>query len=191
MLARRFPPTPCGLDRSLGQGSRGRFTACLREDDDPVLVGAEQVAGPKALVGEIAGRPGHRRSPRSTWTGGLQRSGGHADAETVKWAALGLAAALVAIGGWLSLATGVDATVAATDATVSAVTGTVGESELIAAQASLAAQRAATGTYADASVQSPVTLVRADATAYCLQLDRPGLQLHAVGPNGTIQPGPC
>jgi hypothetical protein len=52
----------------------------------------------------------------------------------------------------------------------------------------------ANGTYAgaDLPVGSGVTLVRADATSYCLQTTGdPTAVMHDAGPNGTVQPGPC
>jgi hypothetical protein len=52
----------------------------------------------------------------------------------------------------------------------------------------------ANGTYAGADLPlgSGVTLVRADATAYCLQsTGDPTAVMHEAGPNGTVQPGPC
>jgi hypothetical protein len=49
------------------------------------------------------------------------------------------------------------------------------------------------GTYAGATLPpgTGVTLVRADATGYCLQADVGGAQEHEVGPQGQPQPGPC
>ena len=52
-------------------------------------------------------------------------------------------------------------------------------------------QRSATGSYAGAVVQPPLTLVRADATSYCLQLQKGAVLQHLVGPGGTTAPGPC
>jgi hypothetical protein len=52
----------------------------------------------------------------------------------------------------------------------------------------------ANGTYAgaDLPVGSGVTLVRADATSYCLQTTGDATAvMHDAGPNGTVQPGPC
>jgi hypothetical protein len=49
------------------------------------------------------------------------------------------------------------------------------------------------GTYAGATLDPSfmVTLVRADATSYCLQTTAGSAVEHEVGPNGTPQPGPC
>jgi hypothetical protein len=55
---------------------------------------------------------------------------------------------------------------------------------------------ASNGTYAGAElpVGSGVTLVRADATSYCLQSQGTGdppAVMHETGPHGTVQPDPC
>lgn len=58
----------------------------------------------------------------------------------------------------------------------------------------LDASFAANGTYAGAELPlgSGVTLVRADATSYCIQsTGDPTAVVHEAGPNGTVQPGPC
>ena len=36
-----------------------------------------------------------------------------------------------------------------------------------------------------------IGLVRADASAYCIQLAGPGPSAHVVGPGGGITDGPC
>ena len=57
----------------------------------------------------------------------------------------------------------------------------------------LQAWYAANGTYAGAALPpgSGVTLIRADATSYCLQTGDVAALMHETGPNGTVQPGPC
>lgn len=57
----------------------------------------------------------------------------------------------------------------------------------------LGAYYAANGTYAGATIDGSfgVTLVRADATSYCLQAGAADTLQHEVGPNGSPQPGPC
>jgi hypothetical protein len=57
----------------------------------------------------------------------------------------------------------------------------------------LQAAYATNGTYAGAELPpgSGVTLVRADATSYCLQSGTDATVAHENGPNGTAQPGPC
>jgi hypothetical protein len=61
-------------------------------------------------------------------------------------------------------------------------------------EASLQAWYAENGTYAGAALPpgSGVTLVRADATSYCLQAAAAdGTAEHENGPGGQAQPGPC
>jgi len=56
------------------------------------------------------------------------------------------------------------------------------------AQAQLEQQHALNGTYAGASLAGfGVTLVRADASTYCIQ----SASAHLAGPGGTAAPGPC
>jgi hypothetical protein len=57
----------------------------------------------------------------------------------------------------------------------------------------LQASYAANGTYAGATLPpgSGVTLVRADASSYCLQTTDAAAPMHETGPNGTAAPGPC
>jgi hypothetical protein len=99
--------------------------------------------------------------------------------------------AAVAFGGWRLLAPQAErASNAAGDGT-EAVVGTVSTASFTAAQASLEAQRHATGSYAGTRVQPPLTLVRADDASYCVQLDRPPQMQHLEGPGGAIAPGAC
>jgi hypothetical protein len=56
------------------------------------------------------------------------------------------------------------------------------------AQSALEDFRAVNGSYAGASLAGfGVTLVRADASSYCIQAGGS----HLAGPGGTAQPGPC
>jgi hypothetical protein len=57
----------------------------------------------------------------------------------------------------------------------------------------LAAYFAENGTYAGATLAPVfgVTLVRADATSYCLQSGSGETAQHETGPGGSPQPGPC
>ena len=61
------------------------------------------------------------------------------------------------------------------------------------AAASLQAWYAANATYAGAALPpgSGVTLVRGDASTYCLQTVAGGAVEHELGPGGQPQPGPC
>jgi len=72
-----------------------------------------------------------------------------------------------------------------------AIVDTVSRAYFTGADASLQVQRSTTGTYAGARLEPPMTLVRADATSYCIQLDRPAGQAHENGPGGTPEAGPC
>ncbi len=104
---------------------------------------------------------------------------------------IGLAIAAVAFGGWrMLLPASSDGSKAATDA-VSSVLDSVTSAQFTGARATLDAQRNATGSYAGAPVSPPITLVRADATSYCIEYDQGPVVRHLVGPGGTPQPGHC
>ena len=62
-----------------------------------------------------------------------------------------------------------------------------------AADQELQAFDAANGTYAGATLSpgAGATLVRADATSFCLQADVNGALEHQTGPNGQTAAGPC
>jgi hypothetical protein len=98
--------------------------------------------------------------------------------------------AAVAFGGWRLLPQAERAADSAGES-ADAVVGTVNVAYFTAAEASLEAQRRATGSYVGTSLQPPVTLVRVDASSYCVQLDRPPHMLHLAGPGGTPASGPC
>jgi hypothetical protein len=104
---------------------------------------------------------------------------------------LGLTIAAVAFGGWRMLLPGTGTGSSDVSAGVSAVISTTLNAAFTGAEASLDAQRNATGSYAGASVQPPVTLVRADTSSYCLELDKGAIVQHVAGPGGTAQPGHC
>ncbi len=104
---------------------------------------------------------------------------------------LGLTIALVAVGGWRMLLPGTDSASKDVANSVSAMLSTTLRAAFVGAQASLDAQRNATGSYVGAVVQPPVTLVRVDATSYCLQLAQGAVLQHLVGPGGTPLPGAC
>jgi hypothetical protein len=104
---------------------------------------------------------------------------------------IGLTVAAVAFGGWRMLLPGADRASSTVTSEASSLITTTLRASFTAAQASLDAQRMATGSYAGAAVQPPVTLVRADATSYCLQLEQGALLQHLVGPGGTPVPGTC
>ena len=104
---------------------------------------------------------------------------------------LGLTIAAVAFGGWRMLLPGADS--ASSDVTdgISSLISTTLQASFTGAQASLDAQRTATGSYAGAVVQPPITLVRADTSSYCLQLEQGAVLQHLEGPGGSPVPGAC
>jgi hypothetical protein len=104
---------------------------------------------------------------------------------------LGLTIAAVAFGGWRMVLPGTES--ASTDVSdgISSLVSTTLRASFTAAQASLDAQRTATGSYAGAVVQPPLTLVRADESSYCLQLEQGVVLQHLEGPDGAPVPGAC
>ena len=59
------------------------------------------------------------------------------------------------------------------------------------AQQNLQIQLSSTGTYVGAQMPPGLTLVRADAAGYCVQLSDGGPVSHLQGPGGTAVVGPC
>ena len=103
---------------------------------------------------------------------------------------IGLAIAAVAVGGWRMLLPTGDSSKAVTGA-VSSVVGTIDRAQFTGAEATLDAQRNATGSYVGAPLQPPLTLVRADATSYCIEFAQGPVVQHLVGPGGTPAAGHC
>jgi hypothetical protein len=104
---------------------------------------------------------------------------------------IGLVLATVAFGGWRIMLPGADSASSGLEQSVSTMLSTVVKAQFTGAEASLDAQRMATGTYAGAVVQAPIVLVRADETSYCVQLEHGAELQHVLGPGGTPQPGAC
>jgi hypothetical protein len=104
---------------------------------------------------------------------------------------VGLTIAALAFGGWRMIVPGADPASSGVSGSVSALVSTTLNAAFAGAEASLDAQRNATGSYAGATVQPPVTLVRADTSSYCLQLTRGPVLQHVAGPGGTARPGSC
>jgi hypothetical protein len=104
---------------------------------------------------------------------------------------IGITIAAVIFGGWRMLLPGVGGASKGVDNTVSSLINTTLRAAFTGAESSLDAQRVATGTYAGTAIQPPLTLVRADATSYCLQYTQGPVMQHLAGPGGAIQPGPC
>jgi hypothetical protein len=107
------------------------------------------------------------------------------------WLSIGLAIAAVAVGGWrLLLPTTQGEADKVTDAAASVI-DTITRAQFTGAQATLDAQRMATGSYAGAPIAAPMRLVRADATSYCLEYASGSIVRHLAGPGGVPQSGGC
>ena len=104
---------------------------------------------------------------------------------------IGLTIAAVAFGGWRTLVPGSEMASSGVADEASSLIATTLKASFTGAQASLDAHRTATGSYAGASVQPPITLVRADATSYCIQLQQGVVLQHLEGPGGSPVPGAC
>jgi hypothetical protein len=103
---------------------------------------------------------------------------------------IGLTIAAVAFGGWRMLLPAGGESSKVSDG-VSSLVSTTMNAQFTGAEASLDAQRNATGSFVGANVAPPVTLVRADDTSYCVQLSQGPVLQHVNGPGGTAQPGGC
>jgi hypothetical protein len=104
---------------------------------------------------------------------------------------VGITIAAVAFGGWRMLVPGADSGSKAVEQATSGLLSQTTKAFFTGAEASLEAQRDATGSYAGTPLLAPVTLVRADATSYCVQVDKAPLLQHELGPGGTPLPGAC
>ena len=104
---------------------------------------------------------------------------------------IGLTIAAVAFGGWRMLLPGTESASSDVSGGVSALVSTTMRAMFTAAEASVDAQRNATGSYAGAVVQPPITLVRADESSYCLQLQQGPVLQHLAGPGGAPAAGAC
>ena len=104
---------------------------------------------------------------------------------------IGLTIAAVAFGGWRMLVPGSDSASSGVSNDVSSLISTTLQAWFTGGQASLDAQRSATGSYAGAVVQPPLTLVRANVSTYCLQFEQGPVLQHIAGPGGTPTPGAC
>jgi hypothetical protein len=104
---------------------------------------------------------------------------------------LGLTIAAPAFGGWRMILPGTESASNGVSDSASTLISTTMRAAFTGAEASLAAQRTVSGTYAGTPVQPPITLVRADATSYCLELTQGVVLQHLAGPEGTPEPGAC
>lgn len=96
-----------------------------------------------------------------------------------------------ALAGWKLVAPSAERATDAAGAGVESGIDLANRGFFTAAEASLAAHRSTTGTYVGARLVPPARLVRADATSYCIELDRPPQVAHLVGPGGRPAPGSC
>lgn len=104
---------------------------------------------------------------------------------------IGLTIAAVAVGGWRMLLPGAGGADKQVVQGVTQALDSVTSAQFTGAEATLDAQRNATGSYAGAPVTAPVTLARADATSYCIQLIEGSIARHVAAPGGTPAAGPC
>jgi hypothetical protein len=70
-------------------------------------------------------------------------------------------------------------------------TVSIDQAVFTAADVTLAAYRAGSGTFVGAPPPQGVTLVRADAASYCIQAVQGTVVQHEDGPGGAVQTGPC
>ena len=101
----------------------------------------------------------------------------------------------LAIGGWLFFAQARETgpTSELGERAQAEATAQVAAANFNSAAPLLQAHHAQTGTYAGATLPPNlgVTLVRADATSYCLQAGTGGAASHLAGPGGSPAPGAC
>lgn len=106
-----------------------------------------------------------------------------------RWFALGMTIAAVAVGGWKQLIPGLDFASSSSGGT-NPIAIASGFSQAMPA---LNAYYSTAGTYdgAELSPTSPVQLVWATESSYCLQGGSGADELHEVGPAGAPTPGAC
>ena len=100
----------------------------------------------------------------------------------------------LALAGWLVSAQMKNAGPSAKSASTAIDQANTAASALTFRQAELALEQAhaVNGTYAGADLNGfGVTLARADASSYCIQLTRGATVTHESGPSGPLVPGPC
>jgi hypothetical protein len=111
---------------------------------------------------------------------------------TVRTTFVLVAVAALAFGAWrMLLAPQAEKATNGAGDSAGALIDTMSRAYFTGAEASLEVQRSTTGSYAGARLEPPMTLVRADATSYCIQLDRPSMQAHENGPGGAPAAGHC
>jgi len=104
---------------------------------------------------------------------------------------IGLSVAALAVGGWKMMLPTPGGSSKQVTGAVSSMVNTLTSAEFTGARATLDAQRNATGSYEGAPLTPPMTLVRADASSYCIEYAQGAVLQHLVGPGGSPQPGHC
>jgi len=107
------------------------------------------------------------------------------------WFTIGLVAVGLAFGGWRIMLPGAESTSNEVSNDVSSMLSTTTGAAFTGAAASLDAQRNATGSYSGARLAAGMTLVRADATSWCVQTQVGPVLEHEAGPGGSPATGPC
>ena len=100
-------------------------------------------------------------------------------------------AAALAFGAWRVAAKPTEEAQTSLATGVTALVGQGDRARFTVAATNLETQRASTGSYVGAPMPDGISLVRADASAYCAQLVGTGPVAHVVGPGGGVADGPC
>jgi hypothetical protein len=108
-----------------------------------------------------------------------------------RYLTIGLVLAAVAVGGWRTLLPATNDSSNEVVGAVSSMVNSMTNAQFTGARATLDAQHTATGSYEGAPVSSPIRLVRADVTSYCIEYAQGSVLQHLVGPGGSPQPGRC
>lgn len=125
---------------------------------------------------------------------GLKRPRRRVDTDGVTRAfALVSLLAVLGVGAYLYAGQGREAVAPdARQAAQQAAAGAAADATLLGARTGVEAFLAANGTYAGAPVPTGVSLVAVDATSYCLQVGAGATARHVTSPGtGSTQPGPC
>ncbi len=100
-------------------------------------------------------------------------------------------AAALAFGAWRMAAKPTEAAQTGLATGVTSLVAQGDRARFTVAATNLEAQRRATGSYEGAPMPDGISVVRADASAYCIQLVGQGPVAHVVGPGGGVVDGPC
>src|SRR5262249_57641296 len=102
---------------------------------------------------------------------------------------IGLSAVALVFGGWRMLVPSADDSSKQVTGAVTSMVNTLTSAQFTGARATLDAEHNATGSYEGAPLSPPITLVRADASSYCIEYAQGGVVQHLNGPSGSPQPG--